>query len=291
MNEQAANLGAGARLGAARQARGLSLASLAAQLKVPEARLAALEAERWAELPDGPYARGLATAVCRALGVDAKDVLQLMPGAAPVALEKVAEGINRPLQLHTRPRLWASGPMLLLLSLLLAVAAAVALWPQGRSLPWMAGGQAPEADAEPVRLVEAPSVPSPPAVASAPASLAAPALSPQPSVAAPAALVASAPSSLAPSVAATANPGSGPPQAAQLSLLAREETWVSIADAKGTSLVARVLPAGERLQLDAPQAPLRIVLGNAPGAELSWRGQVQDLAPYQAVRVARLTLN
>lgn len=308
MSEQRSAAGAGAWLAAARKTRGLSLASLAAQLKVPEARLAALEAERWSELPDGPYARGLATSFCRALGLDPKEVLQLMPGAAPVALEKVAEGINRPLQLHPRQRLQASGPLLLLLLLLLAVAAGVALWPQGRSLPWSFASQVPEADAEPVRMVEAPSVPLP---VTAPASQAA-SQSPRPSASvAQGGTAASAPppvpvtAPVQPSSASVAVAASVPVaqgvspvpapvatnEAALLTVVAREETWVSISDARGASLVARVLTAGERLQFEAPAAPLRVVLGNAPGAELNWRGQSQDLAPFHAVRVARLTLN
>ncbi|WP_374432738.1 helix-turn-helix domain-containing protein [Inhella sp.] len=310
MSEQHAAAGAGARLAAARKARGLSLASLAAQLKVSEARLAALEAERWSELPDGPYARGLATSFCRALGLDPKDVLHLMPGAAPVALEKVAEGINRPLQLHPRQRLQASGPLLLLLMLLLAVAAAVAFWPQGRSLPWSFSAQTAEADAEPVRMVEAPSVPLPVSVPASASAAAAPL--PRPSSAVASAASAAAAVAAAASVPAAAAPPSSAPlpqavpvvlaqgvgpapataaEAALLTVVAREETWVSISDARGASLVARVLTAGERLQLEAPAAPLRVVLGNAPGAELNWRGQSQDLAPFHAVRVARLTLN
>jgi len=274
MSEAQGKSGAGARLAAARQARGLSLATLAAQLKVPEARLAALEGERWAELPDGPYARGLATSVCRALGMETRELLQLMPGAAPVALDKVAEGINRPVQLHPRQRLMVSGPMLLLLLVLLAIAAAVAFWPQGRELPWSWGDPTAEVESEgeTVRLVEAP------AAASVPAPQA-----PQTVMPPPAAPVQAAP------VLPQANVQA--PALAQFSLLAKEDTWVSVADAAGASLVARVLPAGERLQLDAPRAPLRVVLGNAPGAELSWRGQAQDLTAYQGVRVARLTLN
>lgn len=301
MSEQHAAAGAGARLAAARKARGLSLASLAAQLKVSEARLAALEAERWSELPDGPYARGLATSFCRALGLDPKDVLHLMPGAAPVALEKVAEGINRPLQLHPRQRLQASGPLLLLLMLLLAVAAAVAFWPQGRSLPWSFSAQTAEADAEPVRMVEAPSVPLPVSVPASASAAAAPLPRPSSAVASAAASVpaAAAPPSSAPlpqAVPVVLAQGVVPApataaEAALLTVVAREETWVSISDARGASLVARVLTAGERLQLEAPAAPLRVVLGNAPGAELNWRGQSQDLAPFHAVRVARLTLN
>lgn len=298
MSDTPASTGAGARLSAARKARGLSLATLAAQLKVPEARLAALEAERWSELPDGPYARGLATSFCRALGMEPREVLQLMPGAAPVALEKVAEGINRPLQLHPRQRLVASTPMLLILALLVALAAAVAMWPEGRKLAWPLGGTPAETDfvtdGEPIRMVEAPVVSSG-AVAVVPATK--PSAAPSPAPAAPATPAASAVAGVAPvSEQAASRARTGDPQGSvargdQLTVLAKEETWVSIADASGTSLVARVLTPGERLQLDAPKPPLRVVLGNAPGAELSWRGQAQDLSSYHALRVARLTLN
>ena len=284
MSAPVSTSGCGARLIAARQQRGQSLANLAAQLKVPEARLIALEAERWSELPDGPYARGLATSMCRALGVDPGPVLAGMPGAAPVALEKVTVGINRPLQLRASSR--ASGARLVWAAalLLLAVALGLGFWPKDGDRLWdwrsiwadASGAMAtdPAVQHETVLPAEVPAQPQ-----ARPAVVATPVLP-----------------ALAPKVAAESGPGLVPAASADtrlpsLTVRAKEDTWVSIADAAGASLVARMLPAGETIALDIGQGPVRVVLGNAPGAELNWRGQVQDLTAYQAARVARLTLN
>lgn len=76
---------AGAWLRNARQQRGLHIAALAVMLKVPQAKLEALEADRYDELPDATFARALATAVCRALKIDAGPVLALLPRAAPAS--------------------------------------------------------------------------------------------------------------------------------------------------------------------------------------------------------------
>ena len=73
---------AGAWLKNARQQRGLHIAALAVMLKVPQAKLEALEADRFDLLPDATFARALATAVCRALKVDSGPVLALLLVAA-----------------------------------------------------------------------------------------------------------------------------------------------------------------------------------------------------------------
>jgi len=293
MSEPVSSSGCGARLIAARQQRGQSLANLAAQLKVPEARLVALEAERWSDLPDGPYARGLATSLCRALGVDPAPVLATMPGAAPVALEKVSVGINRPLQLRANSRASASRLVWVIVGVLLLLALGIAFWPNRSELPWSwrplwagategqveaQGPQEPEIRPEPPVQVRPAPRPVPAMQPALPASARPPASDTQAAV-------------VVPTVAAPAPIADPLVRSPSLTVRAKEDTWVSIADAAGASLVARVLPAGETLALDIGHGPVRVVLGNAPGAELNWRGQAQDLTAFQAVRVARLTLN
>src|SRR5690606_35688496 len=65
--------------------------------------------------------------------------------------------------------------------------------------------------------------------------------------------------------------------------------WVEVPDATGAVLLSATLPAGAKEQLDV-DAPARIVIGNAGGVTLSWRGTPVDLAPHQRGNVARLTL-
>ena len=62
-----APLSAGTILCQAREAAGLHIAVLAVSLKVPVAKLEALETDRLDELPDAVFARALAASVCRQL--------------------------------------------------------------------------------------------------------------------------------------------------------------------------------------------------------------------------------
>lgn len=86
---------AGAWLRNARQQRGLHIAALAVMLKVPQAKLEALEADRFDLLPDATFARALATAMCRALKVDPSPVLALLPRGSDQGFD-VRPGLNQP---------------------------------------------------------------------------------------------------------------------------------------------------------------------------------------------------
>ncbi len=283
--------GAGARLKAARQDQGLDLGLLAAQLKVPASRLEALEAGDWQALPDGPYARGLAKAVCRVLHLPAEPVLSAMPDAASNALERVSVGLNQPFReggaTAAWPR-WAAG-----LGVLVVLAVAVVLWwaPQWATMPWPSAEQASgvvTAEVQEATSASAqvqPQAFEPTAAASSPRAAASPTA------------LASTPEAPAPSVSGTAGSAptaSSPPaqpttDTRSLRIVAQQDTWLSVVDGRGQSLVARLVPAGEVVAME-PIAPVRITLGNAPGARLEWRGQVQDLSAYAQARVARLEL-
>lgn len=90
---------AGALLRQYREAKGLHISILAAALKVPTAKLLALEANRFEELPDMVFARALAMSICRYLHVDSAAVLSMMPGQdlmpAVEPLVSVSSGMRR----------------------------------------------------------------------------------------------------------------------------------------------------------------------------------------------------
>lgn len=302
--------GPGARLGAARRQAGLHIAALATQLKVPVTRLEALEAERWDALPDATHARALATSVCRVLGLDPAPVLAGMPRAAGVALDRVSAGLNQPVRdgaAWQAPRAWVWA----MAALLLVLAAGLALWPRDRGL------------GEALNSLMAASSPTPPASVDAPA--AQPASLPESALptagragaateAALAAVASSAPEPGTASQPALATPADGVRLALPVASAATSATtattattalggaahleleafagasWVSVVDAKGQSLAARLLVRGERLSLESAALPLRVVLGNAPALRLNWRGQSQALDGLTAARVARLEL-
>lgn len=280
---------AGALLRAARQQQGLHIAALAAAIKVTPAKLEALEAGRYHELPDATFTRALALTVCRVLKIDPAPVLAQMPGARDIGLGRVDGGLNTPFRERPGridPTEWAPWrrPVLWLVGALLLAAAAFVLVP---STPRpLASLPAVDAAAEAIGSAVQPpgaSMPAWPAVAPAvPASEALPpAVSPD-AASAPAAAPATA-STSAPTVAGAATAGDA------LVLRAIQSTWVQAVDGSGQTLMARLVPAGETVELTATP-PLRLRIGNAQGTELQFRGQAVDLAKAARDNIANITL-
>lgn len=302
---------AGALLRAARERQGVHIAVLAAAIKVSPRKLDALEADRYDELPDATFARALAQTVCRALKIDPGPVLALLPPASPLPLETVADGINAPFRergagsglssrMPAAPLLWAAAA-------LLVAALLVVYWP-----PWSSGDAglpaqlvaptgpaiAPGAVSTPaVVATEVPSAASGPAASTlvagqAAAAAAVPAVAP--------ALTGAAGPAASPQPAAP-QPTSGPlasssvlpplpvPAAAGASLSVSEPVWVEVADASGQVVFQRTVQPGENLTFDQ-KPPLRVRLGNAAAARLSFRGESVDLAPHTRANVARVEL-
>ena len=313
---------AGALLRAARHQQGLHIAALAAAMKVPVARLEALEAGRYQELVDTTFARALAQAMCRALRIDPVPVLALMPGSSPDALGRVDGGLNTPFREHGGrglPADWApwQRPALWLVALLLLAAAAFVLVPAGALLD------------PPLPAAGAPLMP-PDGSASAPmGSLAAPpsdpATGPLQAGADPATALASSPlPSLVPvATAVSGNPGAAavaqglpatppmppmspmpqiPPMPAQaaaaasavgaaatVQVRALKDSWVQAVDANKQTLLARNVQAGETVAL-SPVMPLRLRIGNVAGTEVLLRGQPVDLGAGKRDNILNLTL-
>ena len=151
---------AGTVLRAYREAYGLKLDALASTLRVPMAKLQALEEDRLDLLPDAVFARALALAVCRHLNTDAAPVLALLPGHDVSRLAvKDERGLDSPLH---RPSLLPQSSFLAILGfftpmrgaalVVLALAGLLALWPDVP--PWIDGGKASTPE-----LTVAPTVP------------------------------------------------------------------------------------------------------------------------------------
>ncbi|MBA4341020.1 MAG: DUF4115 domain-containing protein [Methylibium sp.] len=274
-----AALSAGGLLKQARQAKGLHIAALSVQLKVPQSKLEALEADRYQDLPDATFARALATAMCRVLKVDAAPVLALLPPSSGGTLERVSYGLNQPFRERPtqdegmsfealkRPVVW--GPLLLLLAALL-----IYLLPER----WTAlGGATPV-----VSEASSPLLPL-----DTPASQAAampPVLAAAPLVAASApAVPAPLPTSSAPAV--SAQPGMAP-----LRLRASAETWVELTDMRGQVVYSKLMRAGEQAELELA-LPAQLRVGNVAGTELTLRGTPVDLLARSKDNVARIELN
>jgi cytoskeleton protein RodZ len=76
---------------------------------------------------------------------------------------------------------------------------------------------------------------------------------------------------------------------ATINLSLNAECWVDVVDATGKRLVFGSRKAGEELNLRGV-APVKVLLGNAAAATLSFNGAAIDLSGYPTGRVARLTL-
>ena len=293
---------AGAWLKNARQQRGLHIAALAVMLKVPQSKLEALEADRFDLLPDATFARALATAMCRALKVDAAPVLALLPRASDREFD-VRQGLNQPfrergagpidggmLALVSRPVVW--GPVVLLLA-----AAAVYWIPPGwlpersdvnAAAPAASAVIVAAASAPTAEYVAAPVVASPASVAAVDSSAAAAAVASAPAQRAPEP-VASAPLQVR-EVAPPPNPVKAASAGDALKITATAQSWVEVSDAQGQVLISRVLREGEAQEFSGA-APYKVRVGNVSGTQLEWRGRAVDLSARAANNVARLELN
>jgi cytoskeleton protein RodZ len=291
---------AGAMLRAARERQGLHIAALAAAIKVPQAKLEALEAGRYGELTDATFVRALAQSVCRVLKIDAKPVLDLMPSAPSVTLDRVEQRIRAPF--HERPgraepserRVWHQ-PVFWLVTLLLIAAAAFVLWPQRLSwwpgLPSFGAGDvakpAAPSDGQPApRSADAPVVKPAAAPASIPEVALVPPAAPVPTPApTPTTVVTeTVHSAPAPTVAAPADTPAG-----VAVVRASEPSWVEAQDARGNVLLSRTLQPGESVGLDGP-LPLRLVIGNATATEVTMRGKKVTLGAPNRDNVVRVDL-
>ncbi|MFT3665793.1 helix-turn-helix domain-containing protein [Piscinibacter sp.] len=272
---------AGALIRQARQAQGLHIAALAASIKVPQRKLEALEADRFDELPDATFTRALAQTVCRSLKVDPAPVLALLPQPAGHRLEHVAEGINAPFRerpgaaagadwsLLGSPAVWA--PLLILL-----LAAVVYFLPKGTvTLPTLGGAASAPGTAT--------STTTPPPADTAPAEQSAPAAEAAASV-----VVETVHSAPAAPDAAASTPGAAAEVAGVLQLRASAESWVEVLDARGATLLSRLLQPGETVGIDGA-APFKLTIGNAAATQLTFRGKAVEL-PAPRDNVARLEL-
>jgi cytoskeleton protein RodZ len=291
------DLSAGALLRRARETRGLHIAALAASIKVSPRKLEALEADRYAELPDLTFTRALAQAVCRALKIDAEPVLDKLPRAGDLPkLAQVGGGLNAPFRgapanrdpgdfsFYRRPVFWAT-------LLVLAGSLALALLPE-RWMPWRGAASVPAWVPDAASVLTPVSAPALAPAASTP--MAAPATS------AVAVAVAPMPSDMPASASIETVPSAPPPAldrsagvsgsaAGILTLRTSAEAWIEVQDVRGQILLSRLVQAGETVGLDGA-LPLRLTVGNAAATQLTFRGQAVDLTESTRDNVARLQL-
>ena len=309
---QGMSVTAGALLRDAREAAGLHIAALAVALKVPVAKLEALEADNFSALPDMVFVRALASSVCRTLKIDPQAVLALLPQGEGPRLSAGDVGLNAPVKgfagrssaapfkgAGSRSFVWAVGLLLIGAALMMflprgldADLSALLKQPETTTkIPMPTGNVAQEISVAVGAEQRVPSAAPAPAPAAAPAAAAAAAAGvgvelPAGESIKPAG-IASHPIVL-PSVEASA-PSSAPAADAPSGVLAfkaRSESWIQVRDAAGALVLQRNLAPNELVSVSGV-LPLAVVIGRADATEVFVRGKPYDIGPVSRENVAR----
>ena len=255
-----------------REAAGVDPALVASAMKVSLQKLDALENDRFDELPDLTFARGLASAICRAFGADPAPVLERMPLAAP-GLRAQGKPINQPFRQpgdSPAPMLKSSfsKPLVIAIGVLLLAAAALWLLP---TLPIQLTAPAQESTSADGEVQEP----------------AAPAAEPTPPAEMPAgAASAEQTAPAAPQASASAAEPAATADGDLLVFTANAETWLTVRDAQGKQLINRTLTSGETVKLTG-EVPLSATVGRKDAVSVKVRGEPFDIKALSKTTVAR----
>lgn len=267
------SLSAGTLLRRAREASGMHVAAVAVSLKVPVRKLEALESDRYEELGDPVFIRGLASSVCRALKVDPQPVLERLPQSSAPRLVRDNDGLNAPFHApgDGAPPTWIDRvrqPVPATVIALLVGAVAIYFLPAAH-LDEMTGA-APSS----VTIVPTP-VPVPAAAAPAPA----PAAAASEPVLAPLATPAAVPQ-------VSAAPAAAAPASGIVVIRAKGESWVEIVDAKGVVTARKLMTGGEAVAANGA-LPMIVTIGRVDMTDVEVRGRKFDMRPVSKDNVAR----
>ncbi|MCW8125333.1 RodZ domain-containing protein [Microbulbifer halophilus] len=288
----------GHQLRRAREGAGLSLEDLSRRLCMTVDKLELLERDDYDRLPSALYVRGYIRNACKELGIDPAPALEAFSGYAAAEEESraIVEHVRRGPVIDNRPKRSLRG--LALLPLL--VVAGIFWWVNGRDLTPPVLNSAPvdpvaeetvadtpEAPTETAEFATAAAVETDeyndpagqeaePQVAgeslageSIAESTAEPA-APEPEPEAPAEELAAAESAAEPVPAAA--------DSEPLQLTFTEEAWVEVKDASGAVLLAKLQPPGSQVAVDG-EPPFELMLGNAAGTRVHFRGELVDSDP------------
>lgn len=244
----------GRALAAAREARGLSQADVAAQLRLHKRQIKAIEEEDLAALPEGPFVRGYVRNFARLVELPAEPLVSLLNAASKPTdpLHGNGGGAATVSAIQRPPQELLSGRMVISGAVAVLIVFAVVGW-------WTMRSDQQRQVTPPVEATTpagvAPASPSPAAPADVPAS--------------PPAAGTSAPATDVETVAA--------PSSAGLSLRFRDRSWVEIRQADGAVLMSQINAAGTTQAVEG-EPPYTLVIGNASKVDLEYRGKRVDLA-------------
>ncbi len=314
-------VGPGRVLTEVREARGLSVPEVAAQLRLSVRQVEALEADDFDRLPGITFLRGFVRNYAKLLQIDPAPLLAACPSAQPEAPAIAAPsrdiefgGINAPRQLlgpldRVSAR-FLTKYVVAAVAVVIVVPSVVYLALRGDSHP-AAENRPAEGTAVPLPLPPAEQPPAAPVAAAVPVTAAPPVSAAQagaqtaeapaaaapvaPGAAVPPATVPAAgapmPASAAAAPAAVASTAASMPTAAQarVKMMFKGQSWVEIRDKSGKVVFSKLNGAGtEQTVIGTP--PLSLVVGNARMVAVTYNDKPVDLGPHTPVDVARLNL-
>jgi cytoskeleton protein RodZ len=257
----------GDQLRAARVAQGLTIESVAKQLKLAPRQVTALESDDVAALPDGPFVRGFVRNYARLVKINPDTLVHAdenrRHALAPLQGISQPKGELRDGGAHvSSSRRWLVIPALLIGAVL-----AAGIWSEMRKRTLV--------EASPIPAAQIPLNPAPiaqiPAVASAPVTV--PGLPPV--------IVAPVPATPDPAPLATPPTAKAQPSAegkmVSLELKFGDASWTEIRDAAGNVLASKLHPIGSSLVVSG-QPPFRLTVGKASKVSLTRNGVSIDLA-------------
>ncbi len=296
----------GKRLRIERQAKGLSLEQVAAQLHLSQPMVQALEEDAYARLPGPVFIRGYLRNYARLLGLDPERILAAYAQSEPREPEHppmVAPATGLPMSRRRWGR-WIPGVLLILVLLALLgywwqmrMGALLVATPPPTETDIQAGTAEDEApatpstDGEAAASVSAPLGPPPGPGYAPPAAAETPPLPPRsadsPSTPAPVPAEAATEPVPAPPAETPAGTVDAPPKVV---MTFSAPCWVDVRDRSGRFKMLGELKAGETRTLGG-EPPYRIVLGNTQGVRILVNGEPFDLAAHARGNVARFTLD
>jgi len=286
---------AGAMLKAARENQSMSIAGLAAALKVPVKKLEALECDCYELLPDLVFVRALAASICRSLNIDPAPILASLPSPADMHLSPKEPAMSVPFRVP-RVRMGASfgdhlSKRLIFVVLLLLSGVLVLVFAPIPQLVNLVGSPLSDVNVvstqiAPVLQTMATTITVPSGAASTDLNLAVirqnqhtglnqnlaglGAIDPM--------LVSNTPARPASTV---------PSETVGLVVFkARGASWVEVVDATASVKLRKTLAHGDVVSASGV-APLSVVVGRADVVDVQWRDKPVDLRPVIKENVAR----
>ncbi len=254
----------------AREARGSTIAEVAASLKMSPRQIEAIEGEDFSRLSGATFVRGFIRNYAKLLKIDAAPILAALPAEA--ALPQAA--LNAPTEVGVKMpapgRRQGMGFLAVSILALALLVVALVLYFDIIDLGAILRRQSVrDASVQTIRPQVVQPLPQP-VVAERPSS----------------ATVAGAVAEAKP---ADQSERPATPGLQQLIFSFDGSSWVEVRDAAGRTIFSQMNPKGTTQVVDG-LPPFQLVVGNASNVRLQYNNQMIDLKPHTRVEVARLTL-